>query len=105
MKRFAILVPGLLGLAALAGCRSTDTQEASIRSADAQAVEATAPQEGGLPPGMTEEDMKMMQACIEAGTPGEMHAFLAAGSGAWSGECTMWMAPGTDPMKCPRKSR
>jgi len=100
MSRFSNLVPaGLLACTALAGCRSTDdTQEASIRSADAQAMEATAPQEG-LPPGMTEEDMKMMQQCIEAGTPGEMHAFLAQGAGTWQGENTMWMMPGAEPMK------
>lgn len=100
MSRFSILVPaGLLACAALAGCRSTDdTQEAALRSADAQAVEATAPQEGGLPPGMTEEDMAMMQACIEAGTPGEMHAFLAEGAGSWEGKSSMWMAPGTEPI-------
>ena len=49
-----------------------------------------------LPPGWTEADMK---ACMEAGTPGPMHAYLAKGTGVWTGKCTMWMAPNTEPMK------
>lgn len=48
-----------------------------------------------LPPGWTEKDM---QACMEAGTPGEMHQWLTEGAGKWTGKQTMWMAPDTDPM-------
>ncbi|MBM4113418.1 MAG: DUF1579 domain-containing protein [Phycisphaerae bacterium] len=48
-----------------------------------------------LPPGWTPEDM---QACIEAGTPGPMHARLAKNAGNWKGTNKMWMAPGTEPM-------
>lgn len=48
-----------------------------------------------LPPGWTAEDM---QACIVAGTPGEMHKYLAEGAGTWHGKATMWMAPDTDPL-------
>lgn len=48
-----------------------------------------------LPPGWSEADM---QACIIAGTPGEMQAFLAKGAGVWHGKGEMWMAPGTEPM-------
>ncbi len=48
-----------------------------------------------LPPGMTMEDV---QACMEAATPGEMHAWLAEGEGEWTGQSKMWMAPGTEPM-------
>ena len=44
-----------------------------------------------LPPGWTEEDM---QACMIAGTPGEMHERLAEDVGTWQGKTTMWMAPG-----------
>jgi hypothetical protein len=47
-----------------------------------------------LPPGMTEEQMK---ACMEAGTPGENHQFLAKAAGTWEGKTKMWMAPGTEP--------
>lgn len=54
------------------------------------------PQEFELPPGWTEADM---QACMEAATPGEMHAYLAEGVGVWEGESTMWMAPGAEPME------
>jgi hypothetical protein len=49
-----------------------------------------------LPPGWTPEDM---EACMVAGTPGEMHAFLATHAGTWDGQCTMWMYPGADPME------
>lgn len=99
MNRFSSLVPAaLLACASLAGCASTDdAQEASIRSADDKAVDAAAPgaaQEMTLPEGMTEADM---QAYMMAGTPGEMHAFLAQGAGVWDGKSTMWMAPGAAP--------
>ena len=49
-----------------------------------------------LPPGWTQADM---QACMMAGTPGEMHKWLAKGTGVWQGKNTMWMAPNTEPMK------
>lgn len=49
-----------------------------------------------LPPGWTAEDM---QACMAAGIPGEQHKALAKGVGTWAGKNTMWMAPGTEPMK------
>ncbi|MEX0613899.1 MAG: DUF1579 family protein, partial [Pirellulales bacterium] len=49
-----------------------------------------------LPPGWTEEDM---QACIMAGTPGEMHERLANDVGVWHGTTTMWMVPGAEPME------
>lgn len=48
-----------------------------------------------LPPGWTMEDM---QACIEAGTPGEMHAHLAKEVGVWAGKTQMWMGPEGEPM-------
>lgn len=31
-----------------------------------------------------------MQACIDAGTPGEMQAWLCESVGTWTGNCTMW---------------
>jgi hypothetical protein len=49
-----------------------------------------------LPPGWTEADM---QACVIAGTPGKMHEHLAKQVGTWKGNCTMWMAPGAEPVK------
>lgn len=49
-----------------------------------------------LPPGWTQADM---MACVEAGTPGEMHAFLGEGVGVWRGECTAWMAPDVEPVR------
>jgi hypothetical protein len=46
-----------------------------------------------LPPGWTMEDM---QTCMEAGTPGPMHAYLVEGAGVWHGKTKMWMAPGAE---------
>jgi len=48
-----------------------------------------------LPPGWTEEDM---MACMVAGTPGEMQAWLNESVGTWQGTSKMWMAPDTEPM-------
>ncbi|MCC7387707.1 MAG: DUF1579 domain-containing protein [Phycisphaerales bacterium] len=56
-------------------------------------------QQGGqpeLPPGMT---MEQMEACVLAATPGEMHEFLAEGTGVWKGQCTMWMTPSAEAMQ------
>ncbi len=49
-----------------------------------------------LPPGWTMEDM---MAFAEAGTPGEMHKHLAEAVGTWRAQTTMWMGPGTEPMR------
>ncbi len=40
-----------------------------------------------------------MQAYTDYGTPGAMHQMLAKDNGVWDEEITMWMAPGTEPMK------
>lgn len=57
---------------------------------------AAAGQQFTPPPGMTEADM---MACAAAATPGPMHEFLAKGVGVWSGKSTMWMMPGSEPVK------
>jgi hypothetical protein len=57
------------------------------------------PAQPELPKGMTEEDMKDMQTCMEAGKPGPMQAYLAENVGVWTGKSTMWMKPGAEPMK------
>lgn len=54
-----------------------------------------------LPPGWTEADM---QACMEAGTPGEMHEQMARGAGVWDGKCLSWMSPDMEPMPSTCKS-
>jgi len=62
---------------------------------DAKKPTMTAPQHGDAPAfEMTPE----MIACMEAGTPGEMHAWLKEGVGEWSGTSTMWMEAGAPPM-------
>src|SRR5262245_1025262 len=53
------------------------------------------------PPGWTMEDM---QAVITAGTPGKMHERLTKDAGTWKCKCTMWMAPGADPITSEGKS-
>lgn len=55
-----------------------------------------APPELKLPPGWTLADM---QACILAGTPGKMQERLTKDAGVWLGKSTMWMTPGSEPMK------
>lgn len=49
-----------------------------------------------LPPGWTAEDMKAMEV---AATPGKQHAHLAEALGTWTAKCSMWPAPGAEPMK------
>ncbi len=68
----------------------------SIAVADATKDSPSDQPEIKLPAGWTEEDM---QACILAGTPGEMHERLANEVGTWSGKTTMWMAPDTEPIE------
>lgn len=53
----------------------------------------------GAQPQMSEQDMKDMQCMTEAGTPGEMHKWLAKGVGTWSGKCKMWMKEGGPAME------
>lgn len=48
-----------------------------------------------LPEGWT---MEHMMACVEAGTPGEEHAWLAEGAGSWHGKGKMWMGVGAEPV-------
>lgn len=43
-----------------------------------------------MPPGMEQ----MMESCMKAATPGEMHQWLAKSAGTWDGEVSMWMMPG-----------
>jgi hypothetical protein len=61
-----------------------------------KAAPQTPPGQPQLPAGWTEADM---QACMIAATPGPMHAYLVESVGVWAGKTTMWMGPGTEPMK------
>lgn len=45
------------------------------------------------------QDEKEMKAWQDFMTPGEMHKMMAADNGVWNTEMTMWMKPGTDPIK------
>jgi hypothetical protein len=96
--RFAFLA--CAASAALVACSSTSHEgsgdQASFEvQADSKST-TIGVQEMQLPPGWTEADM---QACMAAGTPGEMQKKLARGVGRWAGTNSMWMAPGTEPMK------
>jgi len=44
----------------------------------------------------TPEEMKAWTAYM---TPGDMHKMLAKDDGEWTGEVSMWMEPGKEPMK------
>lgn len=93
MNRFRICTY-LLGCSAsllmgVGGCTTmTDSQPS-------KSAAAAAPAEMKLPPGWTKEDM---QACMLAGTPGKMQAYLAKSAGKWQGKSTMWMGPDAPPM-------
>lgn len=84
-----LIVLTVLGLFIIAGTIAIAQQ------AKAPAAPGAKP-EMKLPPGWTEDDMK---ACMVAGTPGEKHKELAKSAGTWQGKTTMWMFPGSDPMK------
>lgn len=97
-SRSFVTVLGACALALATACSSTRQDIGStddpMGKQDAHAQGAQG--EMQLPPGWSMEDM---QACMIAGTPGEMHQKLARHNGTWTGTNTMWMAPGAEPMK------
>ena len=82
---------------ALVGCQTTTTNEVApvdhSQTASQTKAQGDMPQMK-LPPGWTQADM---QACMAAATPGPMQQKLARGVGHWTGKCTQWMAPDTEP--------
>jgi hypothetical protein len=92
-RRFTTTLAGLGVVAVAVGVAFA--QGAGDRRPQTTKPAAPAPGDMQLPPGMTMEEM---MACVEAGTPGEMHAWLAEGVGVWRGTSTMWMTPDADPM-------
>jgi hypothetical protein len=96
-KVFALAFVAAVGLATAVGSIIAADPAKDAKAKDANAGAKTAShQEPKLPPGWTEADM---QACMLAGTPGEMHKHLAQAVGTWHGKTTMWMAPGAEPAK------
>lgn len=85
----------VLGLSALAGSLAI-AQPAKDGKPIQKAPAGQPPKDMQLPPGMTPE---MAAACEAAATTGPQHEVLAKGVGVWSGKCTMWMAPGVEPVK------
>lgn len=81
------ITAGVAAAASIAVAQSSKETKPAPAGAGGQASQ---PQ---LPPGMSEADMK---ACVEAGTPGPMHKYLAESIGVWQGKCKSWMAPGTE---------
>jgi len=94
-KPVCVLAIGLIaGLAVVGGAIAQPAKEPRPGTPPAK-EKAPATQEGmKLPPGWTEADMK---ACMDAGTPGPMHQWLAEGAGTWTGKVKHWMAPNTEP--------
>lgn len=89
--RIAALVTAATLAASFAVAQPAKDTTKPATNAKPTAVQPSKDQAHTLPPGMTEADM---QACIEAGTPGEMHAHLAEVVGTWNGAVSMWHAPG-----------
>ena len=90
MNRRTLLIPACLVVGSAAGIAGALAIAQPAKDKTAQ------PDHAPLPPGWPEADM---QACVEAGTPGEMHRHLAEAAGTWNGRTKMWMAPGTEPME------
>lgn len=84
--------PGLFSVACVAALIASLSFAQEKEPAKKEA--AAPPADFKLPPGWTAADL---QACMLAGTPGEMQKFLASGKGEWSGKTTMWMYPGAEP--------
>lgn len=98
----SIVVPTILtvvGIAAVAGsialAQQGETRKPALTPAKPAAAPATHQPEMQLPPGWTAEDA---MACQVAGTPGEMHKFLAKRIGTWSASTKMWMPGVPEPM-------
>ncbi len=91
----------IVGIAAVSATLAFAQTPPASKTPPAKAPSTKAPAtppagEMQLPPGVSAEDM---QACIEAGTPGEMHAHLAKSIGVWKGKEKMWMSPEAPPME------
>lgn len=98
-RPWRVATVSVIGCLALAGtlalAQGAQTDKPKMPTTGKDALKAP-PME--LPPGMTPEDMKDMEACMLAATPGPQHAFLAEGVGTWKGRMQMWMKPGAEPM-------
>lgn len=95
-KPACVIALGLIaGLAVVGGAIAQPAKNTQPATPPAKDKAPAMPGDMQLPPGWTEADM---QACVEAGTPGPMHQFLAEGVGTWTGKVKHWMAPGTEPM-------
>lgn len=95
----SFIVPSILtvaGLAAVAGsiafAQPTERKQVKPSTAAPTAPAQPAGQPTGMPE-MTPQQMADMQACMEAGTPGEMHALLLKRAGTWNAKTQMWMGP------------
>lgn len=84
-----------LCLAAVAAITIAAAQPSKDSKSPTPSAPAAGQPEIKLPPGWTPADM---QACMDAGTPGKMHEWLAKGAGTWQGKSQMWMGPGSEPM-------
>lgn len=87
----AATIAALAGTIALAQPAKDAKKPAAPAAKPTNAQPAHAAPEGmpPLPEGWTMEDF---QKCMEAGTPGPMHEYLAEGVGTWKGKTKMWMA-------------
>jgi len=98
----SFIAPALLtvaGIAAVAGSIAfaqpgKDTKPGTATK-PAHAAQPTGQPEMQLPPGWTAEDM---MACQVAGTPGDMHEFLAKLTRCRSAKTKMWMPGSPEPM-------
>ncbi len=88
--KFCLPIAGIAALVASITIAQPSKDTAKPKSPVAQPTDQKPP----LPKGWTEADM---QACMDAGTPGEMHKLMAEGVGTWAAKSTMWMTPDSEP--------
>lgn len=94
--RFVIATLGATALTSMFVVQSfaQDTKKPAAPTAPAAATAAQDQGDFQLPPGMTQEEF---EACMAAGQPGEMQAWLCEDAGTWNGTSKMWMSPDSEP--------
>lgn len=96
MKHFTLTMLSVAMLAATVSC--SDNKSGETTTKDATATTATTPATTTETPAPPMDSAAKMKAWMDFMTPGEPHKMLAAATGTWKTESTMWMEPGAQPM-------
>lgn len=99
MKKSTIAV--CVALMALAACKEEKSNTEEVSSID---TTATSTQSSGKKEWVPIDSAEGMKAYEAYATPGNEHKELAKWDGKWTGESTMWMTAGGQPMKSTLKA-